>query len=682
MYLMHIALGGCICAGPIDYGATEDTGGHITYLLGATKALSDRPDVSRIDIITRAFGGPMGETRYARPVERIDAKRRIVRLHGASDCYLEKDALEAELPDLTGAFLRLLQTGKRPDVIHAHFADAAQLALAAREAYGIPVLFSAHSLGRQKRGRSTAAHERRLAREQRAIETADAIICSSRDEAERQITDYAQAAAGRVFRVLPGVETAAAPDPQAARRLITPFLREPGKPIVLAIARPVAKKNLEALISAYANSTQLQAAANLVVLAGQRRGLSSDGSETGRVIAGLFDQVDRADLWGKVALPRKHTAAEVQGLYRLASEGGVFVNPAWHEPFGLTIVEALHHGVPVVATRHGGPAEILNHAGYGRIIDPENTDTISEACLALLSDRLRPQRAEAARKRAVQGYAWSRWAQDVHRIMAGLTTSSRTLADASEPSRLFVSDIDGTLTGSRVGLSRLTNHITRRTDMGFALATGRSISEARRVISEWDIPEPEWLITSVGSEIWRRVSRGVYVPVDAYENRIDRDWCREQILSSLSDGRFQMQPSYEQRAFKLSLFGDATTAKRLEATLRARNLNCRVIASHGRFIDILPENAGKAAAANWLAEYLGLTSQHCVAAGDSGNDRDLLTWAGAAILPANAHSEIADLSGPGIFRSKLRYADGVLDGLEALHRKSRVRAVPRAIAAE
>ncbi|WPZ27587.1 hypothetical protein UM399_18265 (plasmid) [Sulfitobacter pontiacus] len=51
-----------------------------------------------------------------------------------------------ELPSLQNALLETLEAmaDARPDVIHAHFSDAAELALAAHERFGIPVMVLSH----------------------------------------------------------------------------------------------------------------------------------------------------------------------------------------------------------------------------------------------------------------------------------------------------------------------------------------------------------------------------------------------------------------------------------------------------------------------------------------------------------------------------------------------------------
>ncbi|MEP1730370.1 MAG: glycosyltransferase, partial [Sulfitobacter pontiacus] len=123
---------------------------------------------------------------------------------------MEKGDLVGELPSLQNALLEALEQmgAARPDVIHAHFADAAELALAARERFGIPVLYTAHSLGAEKLGPGEVPSvelKERIARETRALAEADAIVASSRDEVERQIPKLVPAAEGRAHRIGPGV---------------------------------------------------------------------------------------------------------------------------------------------------------------------------------------------------------------------------------------------------------------------------------------------------------------------------------------------------------------------------------------------------------------------------------------------------------------------------------------------
>ncbi|CAI9765985.1 unnamed protein product [Fraxinus pennsylvanica] len=58
-------------------------------------------------------------------------------------------------------------------------------------------------------------------------------------------------------------------------------------------------------------------------------------------------------------------------LYRyIADNSGSFVQPAFYEAFGLTVVEAMTCGLPTFVTVHGGPAKIIVHGKSGFYIDP------------------------------------------------------------------------------------------------------------------------------------------------------------------------------------------------------------------------------------------------------------------------------------------------------------------------
>jgi sucrose-phosphate synthase len=663
MRIAHLALGGCIKAPPVAYGLTEDTGGHVAYVLGAAQAQAALPGVEAVEIVTRAFDDPRLGPVYAAETEAVAPRLTIRRLRTASTAYLAKDALEAELPALRDAFLALCaDPARRPDIVHAHFADAAEIALAARARYGCRVVYTPHSLGREKagclRGAADGPLARRIAREGRAVAEADAILCSSRDEAERQLAAYDPAAQGRTHCIGPGASLPAAPEGTAeARALLAPFLRRPDLPLVLAIARPVAKKNLALLLEAFARRG-LRERANLCIVAGLRDGPDSGDAGQRAVIRGLLDGIDRHDLWGHAALPRRHAPHHVTQLYRIAARGGVFVNPALHEPFGLTLLEAAAMGVPVVATRSGGPVDILGDLRNGLLVDPTDADGLARAIGELLSQPGARARMAAAGRRGLGRYGWAGWARQALRAYRAASTPAAPVPAAA---RMLVCDIDGTMTGDRDAAARLARCLEARR-MPFAVATGRSVTQARRVLADWALPEPDAFVTSVGSEIWWPRGCG----------RLERDaafapdWDRAAVLARLRAGGATFQAEVEQRDAKLGCLGDAAEAARLRALLG--HLGARVIHSHGELIDVLPREAGKAHAVAHVARRWGLTLADCVAAGDSGNDLDMLQACGAAIVVGNARlAELRSLTPrPGLIRATAPSAGGVLEGLGRL----------------
>ena len=686
MYIIHIALGGCLRPPPVRYGLTSDTGGHIGYVLGAAQAEAARADVARVEIVTRGFDAPRLGPDYAMPVQDVSPGLTIRRLFTANRDYLAKEALDAELPALIEAFLAMIGTGPRPDLIHAHFSDAALLADAAATRFGVPWIYTPHSLALGQRGAARPARGgARIRRETLAIRRADAIVVSSRDEAERQVAVYDADAAGRVHVVAPGATVASSGDTAKGRRLVDRFLTDPSKPLLLAIARPIPKKNLVTLVEAFGRDPDLRASANLAIVAGLRDGPESGDAQQQAVIRDLLYAIDRHDLWGHVALPKSHRPKDVPGLYALAAErGGVFVNPAIHEPFGLTLIEAATHGLPVVATDDGGPVDIVGEVGHGLLVDPCDPAAIAAACRRLLGDPALYARLSAAARKAPDLYSWARWADRVTAIARDV--SAGRPRPRPVPDRLFVTDMDGTLTGDRAAARRLSAWLpgARRRGLGYVVSTGRPVNEARRVLAEWDLPTPDALIGSCGTEIWRPAGRGGWRLCPDWAALMSADWPRATLDRAIRSTGIAWQPDYEQRRWKLALCGTSEDGARLFSALSDAGLRARVIASHGRFVDVVPAASGKGRAMAFEAMRLGLTVADCIAAGDSGNDADMLAMAGRAIVPSNALPDLDGFEAPGLIRTRGAHAAGVLEALAASVTPTAVPATARlrALAAE
>ena len=120
------------------------------------------------------------------------------------------------------------------------------------------------------------------------------------------------------------------------------------------------------------------------------------------VIAGWGDlapqvigQVAAMGLGSKVRFTGFLRGEEVERAYRMAD---VYVMPSVSEPFGLTALEAVQHGVPVVLSKNSGAAEVLQ-AGALKC-DFWDVDRMADQIIALLS---RPELGQAlARAAAVE----------------------------------------------------------------------------------------------------------------------------------------------------------------------------------------------------------------------------------------------------------------------------------------
>ncbi|AWN55843.1 HAD-IIB family hydrolase [Methylobacterium sp. 17Sr1-1] len=673
MFVLHVALQGCLRGRDVVYGLTADTGGHIRYLLDLVAASAQDPGIDRIVVATRLFDGPPGPD-YAVPEERVGDKIALVRLASASPGYRTKEEMHAEVASFAESLIAWIAAqGTAPDLIHAHYADAAAVAAIVEERLGIRFVFTAHSLGRAKASMlgEAAAEDpglaRRIATEEEALARASLVIASSRDEAEVQYAGYAAYDPGRVRVLPPGSDLArfadSRPDPRVDAT-IARFLHDPGKPVLLALARPVARKNLAALVRAYGESADLQARANLVVVAGTREDIDALDGDMAATMRDLLVLIDRHDLYGRIAYPKTHRPEDVPALYAHArARGGLFVNPALNEPFGLTLLEASAAGLPLVATDSGGPNDIVETCGNGLLVDPRDPGAIAAACTRILDDPALYAACVAGGARAAAAYDWDRHAARYHALLRALGTPVPPLR---APRQLLICDIDNTLVGCATALGTFRRWRSRQAGLAFGVATGRSFHSAMAVLEQQDSPRPQVMITSVGSEIYHLDGNGVTYTADAaWRGTIAAGWEREAVRAALGglDG-LKPQGPLEQRAFKLSYFGDAAAAQAVRARLARAGLRASVIHSHGRYLDVLPERASKGTAVDHVRALYGLPERALFVAGDSGNDVEMLRARAQSIIVAN-YSD--DLAGHAALRhsyvARASHARGIIEGV-------------------
>ena len=678
--IMHIALQGALRWTNVEYGLTADTGGHIKYVLELAEAMAGRDDVAAVEIVVRAFRGHEFDPVYGPGIERVTDKLRIVRIPGATDGYLPKEALWREHDELTRVLLDHVREGGVPDLVHAHYADAGALAARLKSAHGVPYLFTGHSLGAVKRkayaqsGRANPDRDLdwRIAIEDAAMAEADLIVASSRDEAELQYADYPSYDAGRTRILPPGIDRRpfrSGPSLGDAGRLLGRFLADLSKPAILAVARPVSKKNLAELIHAYGQSPRLRDMANLVLVAGNRDSVRGE-DEIATNLREMLELVDRYDLYGSVAYPKSHHVEQVPALYRYAAEtGGVFVNPALNEPFGLTLLEAASVGLPVVATNRGGPNDIVARLRCGTLVTPDDRHGIADAIERLLTDPEAWRTASRNGSERVALYDWDAHAARYMDLARSLTEVRRPAP--SRPTRLLATDIDGTLVGCAASLHRFADWQARQDDMMYGVATGRSLHAALDVLEREGAPLPPVMIVNVGSEIyWQRPGSPHYLRDAQWDQAIAEGWERAAVdhLAAVRMG-FRRQPAMEQRPHKLSYFVDEGTAAQrvteLRAALREAGLAANVIHSHGRFVDVLPARANKGLAVAWVAQRLAIAPDRVFVAGDSGNDIDMLRLAANPVIVANHRDGITEMP-------ELRHAyvagsacaGGIIEGVE------------------
>ncbi|RZC91663.1 hypothetical protein C5167_027731 [Papaver somniferum] len=156
-------------------------------------------------------------------------------------------------------------------------------------------------------------------------------------------------------------------------------LKDRSKPIIFSMARLDRVKNITGLVEFYGKNAKLRELVNLVVVAGDRRKDSKDLEEQAEMKT-MYELIETYKLDGDFRWISSQMNRVRNGeLYRyIADSKGAFVQPAFYEAFGLTVVEAMTCGLPTFATLHGGPAEIIVHGKSGFHIDPYHGDKAAE----------------------------------------------------------------------------------------------------------------------------------------------------------------------------------------------------------------------------------------------------------------------------------------------------------------
>jgi sucrose-phosphate synthase len=695
LYLVLISVHGLIRAKDLELGRDADTGGQILYVVELARALTELPEVERVDLLTRRVVDSHVSVDYARERESLGEGASIIRIDAGPDGYLRKEELWDHLDTFADNALEYLkEQGRSPDIVHSHYADAGFVAARVAALLGVTLVHTGHSLGRVKRRRLLAAGlkpaqieqqynmSRRIDAEENVLGAADLVIASTHNEIEEQygLYDYYQPEQMRVIPPGTNLERFHPPDGDEAEQPIAQeikrFLRAPDRPMILALSRPDERKNIATLIKAYGESRELRGAANLVVVAGNRDDIREMDSGPRGVLTGILLLIDQYDLYGRVAFPKKHRADDVPVIYRLAAASrGVFVNPALTEPFGLTLLEAAASGLPVVATEDGGPQDIIGTCQNGLLVDPLDKNAMSKALLKLVSNASLWQRSATHGLKGVkEHYSWHAHARHYLQTIQPLLEGSEPLPRAPlvrRPmlyhDRAVFTDLDQNLLGDPDSLADFIDVVREnRKCVSFGIATGRCLESALSIMKRFGIPMPDVLITSVGTEIF-------YAPQltadQAWSKHIDHGWTPDVVQRTLAElPGLSLQPKAEQSRFKISYYIDPRKAPPLDAInslLHQAELSVNTFMSFGQFLDIVPGRASKGLALRYFASLWGIPLEHILAAGGSGTDEDMLRGNTLAVVVSNRHEEELERlpEAEHIYFARRPYAAGIMEAI-------------------
>lgn len=706
LYIQLYSIHGLVRGKDFELGRDSDTGGQVKYVVELANELSKYSNVEKVELVTRLIKDKNVSDDYSIPKEKVNEKFDIIRISCGGGKYIRKELLWDHLEEFVDKSVKYIKSkGRLPDVIHSHYADAGYVCTELTKFFGIPFIHTGHSLGRSKykklldenipveeiEKRYKISH--RIKVEEDIIYYSDLIITSTNQEIKEQYGEYNNTNAEDFVVIPPSIdlekffpftEKREFTDEiqsvrESIRKKLWTFFTEMKKPLILTLCRPDKRKNISGLITAFGEDKELQKKANLAIFAGLRNDIQTMSKNEREVLTEMLLLLDKYNLYGKMAIPKRHDFdLEVPELYRIAAEtGGIFVNAALTEPFGLTLIEAAACGIPVVATDDGGPRDIIENCKNGLLVDVSNYQNISKALNDILNDK------EIWNKFSINGiegvnkfYTWKshalRYLEEVEKIMSVRKEKKDTFAPFGKKllsmKKLIISDIDYTLLGDDIALTEINELLTsvHQKNIGFGVATGRTIDSAINVLQEMSVPLPDVIISSVGAELYYNYE-GELIYSKGWDSHISHKWNRNKIFEVLSDFDFlKYQEETTQRKFKISYYTHdlSENIQIIKDTLIKNKIKANVIFSHGQFLDILPYRASKGKAIRYLSYRWNIPYESILVAGDSGNDEEMLKGELLAVVVGNYSPELEKLRGrKRIYFAKNHFAGGIIEGI-------------------
>ena len=314
---------------------------------------------------------------------------------------MPKDELLAHMPRFAQV-LRRSWAAHPPDIVHAHFwmSGLASVEAAASLLTPVPVLQTFHALGSVKRRHQGAADTSppdRIELERALCRDVSHVVATCSDEVFE--LRRLGLSSDRVSIVPCGVDTS----------VFTP--RGPTAPRsdrqrLLVLGRLVERKGQDDAVRAL----RAVPGAELVVVGGPPADAVDADPEVRRLraIAAEAGVGDRLVFAG--AVPR----ADVPAWVRSAD---VVLAVPWYEPFGITPLEAMACGRPVVATAVGGLVDTVADGVTGDLVPPRDAQRLGEVLAALLADDERRAAYGAAGVHRVRArYRWSRVVTDTETV--------------------------------------------------------------------------------------------------------------------------------------------------------------------------------------------------------------------------------------------------------------------------
>jgi glycosyltransferase involved in cell wall biosynthesis len=374
-------------ASPLAAIGGVDAGGQNIYVAQIARCLAAAG--YQVDVFTRR------DSRNLPQIQEYREGVRVINVPAGPARYVRKEDLLPYMDEFalfTEDFF--LKKGGYP-VVHANFWMSGLVAMKLKHALGVPFIITFHALGKVRRIFQKEADEfpaARLEIEESIVACADRIIAECPQDRRDLMTLYS-ANPSRITTVPCGFDPEELwPVQKRAARTIIGI--PPDERVVLQLGRLVPRKGIETVVRAFGRLKKNHGvAAKLLIVGGASE--IPDAAKTPEI--GRLKAVMREEgLQEEVLFCGRASREELKFYYSAAD---IFVTTPWYEPFGITPVEAMACGIPVIGSNTGGIKFTVKDGETGYLVPPRDAAALAARLAGLLRE---PDRAAAMGSRALE----------------------------------------------------------------------------------------------------------------------------------------------------------------------------------------------------------------------------------------------------------------------------------------
>jgi phosphoheptose isomerase len=337
---------------------------------------------------------------------------RVIHVPAGPPEFVRKEELLGHMQFFTEYMIDFFRRQEKPyDLIHANFWMSGLVAADIKAALGTPFVITFHALDRVRRqfqGKDDQFPEQRFQIERRVALEADGIIAECPQD-RLDLIQYYDADPSRIREVPCGF------DPQELwpvnKRLARMQIGVPEDEwLVLQLGRMVPRKGVETAIRGFARMVvkQENVAARMLIVGGESR--EPDPAITPE-IGRLQEIAAEEGILDKLIFFGSRGRQEIKYYYSAAD---VFISTPWYEPFGITPVESMACGTPVIGASVGGIKYTVVDGETGYLVPPNDPQAVARRLTDLYRD---PQRLQTFREQSLrrvnQLFTWQKVSEAV-----------------------------------------------------------------------------------------------------------------------------------------------------------------------------------------------------------------------------------------------------------------------------